>query len=275
MAKGERNRSREELRQKRIEEEQASSGNRNRLFLAYGLGAAVVVAIIVVVVVVATGGGSDSTSTEVAGGGQMDEGGAHINLNASYGSTNGVTPDERAGIVPAAPKITDLKQAVKAAGGKLEMNLKDEGHLHIPPGSKPPNYETMPPSSGNHVEPPFQQADGAYTEEPAEIDFVHSLEHGRLEIEYNPDLPEKAQLELKGLYDTMYGAALLFPNDKMPYDVAAVTWTNIAAFPKYEGAKTLDAIRAFGKQTWGKFGGEPVRAFKFTGPTPAEPDEGA
>ena len=275
MAKGERNRSRDELRQERIDVEQASSGgNRNRLFLAYGLGAAVVVAVIVVIVVVVAGGGSDDGGGgEVSG--QMDEGGAHINLNASYGSTNGVTPDEREGIVPPAPRTTDLQEAVKAAGGKLELNLKDEGHLHIPPGSEPPNYETVPPSSGNHVEPPFQQADGAYTEEPAEIDFVHSLEHGRLEIQYNPDLPEQAQLELKGLYDTMYGAALLFPNAKMPYDVAAVTWTNIVAFPKYEGAKTLDAIRAFGKQTWGKFGGEPVRAFKFTGPTPAEPEEGA
>ena len=57
----------------------------------------------------------------------------------------------------------------------------------------------------------------------------------------------------------------------MPYEVAATTWTNILGCPNYEGAKTLDAIRAFGKQTWGKFGGEPVRAFKFTGPTPAEP----
>jgi hypothetical protein len=272
MAKGERNRSREEMRQKRIDEEQAASkGNRNRLFLAYGIGAAVVIAIIAVVAVMATGGGGDSGSPGIAG--KMDGGGAHINLNASFGSTNGVSPDERDGIVPAAAKTTELKQAVKDAGGKLELHLRDEGHLHIPEGSEAPNYETVPPSSGNHVEPPFQQADGAYMEEPEEIDFVHSLEHGRMEIEYNPDLSDKAQLELKGLYDTMYGAALMFPNDKMPYDVAAVTWTNIVTFPKYEGAKTLDAIRAFGKQTWGKFGGEPVYAFKFDGPTPGEPEE--
>jgi hypothetical protein len=269
MAKGDRNR--DELRQKRIEDEQAASkGSRNRLFLAYGIGAVVVVAIAVVVILVVSGGGSDKSSAVV---GETDEGGAHINLNLSYGSTNGVHPDERAGVVPSAPQTTDLKQAVKAAGGKLEMGLKDEGHEHIPAGSEPPEYETVPPSSGAHVEPPYQQADGAYSEEPAEIDFVHSLEHGRLEIEYDPSLPEQAQLELKGLYDTMYGATLMFPNEKMPYAVAAVTWTNIAAFPKYEGRKTLDAIRAFGKQTWGKFGGEPVRAFKFTGPTPAEPEE--
>ncbi len=90
-------------------------------------------------------------------------------------------------------------------------------------------------------------------------------------IQYAPALPEQAQLELKGLYDTMYGATLLFPNDKMDYEVAATTWTNLLGCPSYEGQATLDAIRAFGKQTWGKFGGEPAEAFPFTGPTPAEP----
>ena len=94
-------------------------------------------------------------------------------------------------------------------------------------------------------------------------------------VQYSPDLPEQAQLELKGLYDTMYGAALFFPNEELTaYDVAATTWTNLIVCREYKGAPTLDAIRAFGKETWGKYGGEPVFAFKFTGPTPVEPDEG-
>ena len=267
MAKGDRNR--DELRRERLAAEEAEAkGGRNRLLLAYGGAAALVVAIAVVIVLVVSGGGEDEST---AATGQRDDGGAHINLNLSYGSTNGVTPDERAGIVPAAARTTDLAEAAKLAGCKLQLKLTDEGHEHIPPGSETPDYETDPPTSGPHVEPPYQQADGAYTETPAAIDYVHSLEHGRLEIQYSPDLPEQAQLELKGLYDTMYGATLLFPNAKMPYEVAATTWTNMIGCPKYEGAKTLDAIRAFGKQTWGKYGGEPVRVFKFTGPTPAEP----
>lgn len=271
MAKGDRNR--DQLRQERLDAEAAEqSGGRNRLLLGYGVAGLVVVIVAVVVIVLVSGGSSDDSGS-AASGHELDGGGAHINLNASYGSTNGVTPDERAGIVPAPAQATSLQAAAKAAGCKLELGLEDEGHLHIPPGSKPPNYQTEPPSSGNHVEPPFQQADGAYTETPEAIDFVHSLEHGRLEIEYQPNLPEQQQLELKGLYDTMYGASLLFPNEEMPYQVAAVTWTNIMGCKTYQGAKTLDAIRAFGKQTWGKYGGEPVYAFKFTGPTPNEPEE--
>jgi hypothetical protein len=253
---------REQRREERIEAEGAEAGsNRNRLIVGYAIASTVVLAIAVLVFVLASGGDSDSAP----------EGDAHINLNTSVGSTNGVEPDNRAGTVPAAAKITNLAAAAKAAGCDLRLHLKDEGHNHIPVGSQAPDYKTNPPTSGNHVEPPYQQADGAYKEMPAPIDIVHSLEHGRLEIQYAPDLPEKDQLALKGLYDTMYGATLLFPNEDMPYEVAATTWTNLLGCPTYKGAATLDAIRAFGKATWGKFGGEPAEAFTFTGPTPAEP----
>lgn len=255
---------REQRRQERIEAEGSEAGsNRNRLIIGYAIASTVVLAIAVVVFVLASGGDSDSD-----GGAKGD---AHINLNASIGSTNGVEPDNRAGTVPAAAKVTSLAAAAKAAGCDLRLRLKDEGHEHIPVGSPPPDYKTNPPTSGNHVEPPYQQADGAYREMPEEIDIVHSLEHGRLEIQYAPDLPEADQLALKGLYDTMYGATLLFPNDKMPYAVAATTWTNLLGCPSYKGAATLNAIRAFGKATWGKYGGEPAEYFPFTGPTPAEP----
>jgi hypothetical protein len=234
--------------------------DRNRLILGYSAAAVVALALAAVVVVVVLGGGGGTA-----------KGDAHLNLNLSYGSTNGVAPDEREGTPPGAVKVANLAAAAKQAGCDLRLHLRDEGHEHIPPGSPTPDYKTKPPTSGPHVEPPFQQADGAYTETPAEIDFVHSLEHGRLEIQYSSSLAEEDQLALKGLFDTMYGATLLFPNDNMPYEVAATTWTNLLGCPKYRGAITLDAIRDFGKATWGKYGGEPVRAFKFTGPTPAAP----
>ncbi|HET9184665.1 MAG TPA: DUF3105 domain-containing protein [Solirubrobacterales bacterium] len=245
---------------------------RNRLIIGYAAVSTVVLAIAVAVFILAGSGGDDNGG---GSGGSKDEGGAHINLDTEVGSTNGVEPDERAGIVPPAPKVASLRQAAKQAGCDLRLHLKDEGHQHIAPGSPTPHYKTNPPTSGAHVEPPYQQADGAYREMPAPIDFVHSLEHGRVEIQYSPDLPEADQLALKGLYDSMYGATLLFPNDEMPYAVAATTWTNMLGCPKYKGAITLDAVRDFGKATWGKYGGEPVYAFTFseTAPTPAEPEE--
>lgn len=262
MGKGERER--ERLRQERVSaEESAGKSDRNRLLIGYAVVSTVVLAVAVLVFVLVSGGDGGS------GGGD-----AHINTNEQIGNTNGVAADERTGTPPPAAKVTDMKVAAEKAGCELKLKLEDEGKTHLPRNTDPPNYRTSPPSSGNHVEPPYQQADGAYSEEPDQLNVVHSLEHGRLAIQYSPDLAEEAQLELKGLYDTIYGAALLFPNDEMPYEVAAVTWTNILGCDEYKGAATLDAIRAFGKETWGKYGGEPVFAFKFTGPTPAEPDEG-
>jgi hypothetical protein len=256
---------REARRQERIEAEgQADDSGRNRLIVGYAIASTVVLAIAVLVFVLVSGGGDED---------QAAAGDAHINLNAEIGSTNGIRPDSRAGTEPAAAKVTDLAAAAKQAGCVLRLRLRDEGHDHIPVGSPAPDYKTSPPTSGDHVIPPYQQADGAYREMPAEIDFVHSLEHGRLEVQYAPDLAEGDQLALKGLYDTMYGATLLFPNEKMPYAVAATTWTNLLGCPQYKGAITLDAIRAFGKATWGKYGGEAAEYFPFTGPTPAEPAE--
>jgi Protein of unknown function (DUF3105) len=257
---------REQRRQERVEgEREAESSSRSRLIVGYAIASTVVLAVAVLVFVLASAGGD-------GGGSDASEGDAHINLNAAIGSTNGIEPDNRAGTPPPPVKVANLAAATKRASCDLRLKLKDEGHNHIPVGS-PPKYKTNPPTSGDHVEPPYQQADGAYAEMPAEIDTVHTLEHGRLELQYSPDLPEADQLELKGLYDTMYGATLLFPNERMPYEVGATTWTNLLGCPTYRGAATLDAIRAFGKATWGRYGGEPVEAFTFTGPTPVEPDE--
>ncbi|HET7054119.1 MAG TPA: DUF3105 domain-containing protein [Solirubrobacterales bacterium] len=252
---------RERLRQARQERESSQGkADKRRLFAVYGV--AGLIGLLVVAGIVAA----------VASSGGGDSGEAHINL--ASGSSNGVKPDERSGTAPPPVKVANLKQAAKEAGCTLRLNLKEEGHTHIPPTAPTPHYETNPPTSGNHVEPPYQQADGAYSEMPGEIFFVHSLEHGRVEIQYSPELPEEDQLALKGLYDTMFKGALLFPNENMNYEVAATTWRNLMGCAEYKGGITLDAIRAFAKAKWGH-GREPVTGFGFNepGPTPVEPEE--
>ncbi|HWO15995.1 MAG TPA: DUF3105 domain-containing protein [Solirubrobacterales bacterium] len=248
---------RERLRQARLEREQEqASAQKRKTMLAYVAAGIVGLAVLVGIVVVIAGSG---------GGGSSDA--AHI--NQSSGSTNGVAVDDRTGTEPPAVEIANVREAAKAADCTLRLGLPVEGKTHVPPGTEI-RYKTNPPTSGNHVEPPYQQADGAYSETPNTIDVVHSMEHGRVEVQYSPDLPEADQLAIKGVYDTMYGGTLLFPNPDMPYEVAATAWTNLLGCPTYKGAATLDAVRAFAKATWGKFGGEPANAFTITGPTPAQ-----
>ena len=74
---------------------------------------------------------------------------------------------------------------------------------------------------------------------------MHSLEHGRIDLQYSPDLSEDDQLALKGVFDESPEGMLLFPNPDMPYEVAATAWTKLLGCDSYEGDATLDAIRDF------------------------------
>jgi hypothetical protein len=233
----------ERLRAQRLAAERREADSaRKRLLLGYGVAGFLTAAVLagIVVVIASGGGGSDEDTPEAA----------HIDL--ATGSLNGVAPDAREGTPPPAVANLDLENAAKAAGCDLQLALADEGNQHLKPGAPAPKYGTNPPTSGDHVTTPFQSADGAYREMPDLINVVHSLEHGRIEVQYSPDLPEEDQLALKGVFDESPSGVLLFPNDRMPYEVAATAWAQLIGCKRFEGAKTLDAIRNFRDQYRGR-----------------------
>lgn len=196
-----------------------------------------------------------------SGGDEASGGAAHI--STASGSTNGLTPDER---IPAGSSLgpdstgATAQEAADRAQCMLRENLAEEGRGHLTRDDPVPAYLTDPPTSGDHIGPPLQQADGAWLDPAAPVDVVHSLEHGRVAIQYDPTLPESDQLELKGLYDSAYSAALLFPNPEMKWEVAATAWRNLLGCEQYRGEATLDAIRAFGAAHQGK-GPEAMEGF--------------
>jgi hypothetical protein len=207
------------------------------------------------------------------GGGSSDPAGGNAHINEQSGSIHGAVPDERVGTKPPPAKTAKLAEAVEAANCYTRLKIPPEDERIVSANAPAPEYKRDPPTSGPHFAPPLQQADGAYLTLPDEPATVASIDHGRMTIQYAPDLNEEFQLELKGLYDTMYGGTLFFPNNSMDFAVTATTWTNGLYCTGWEGAATLDAIRAFGKATWGKFGDEPVDKFPLEGPTPAKPAE--
>jgi hypothetical protein len=167
------------------------------------------------------------------------DGGAFI--DASTGEFTGLQPDCRQGTLPEPVATADLEEAADVAGCDLELGLPDEGNDHIP-ASKPTSYETNPPTSGDHDEVPL--ADGAYEDTPEERFFVHSMEHGRIVVQYQPDLAEEDQLALKGVLEEDPDGMILVQNDEMPYEVAATAWTNLLGCDTYT-PEALDAIRDF------------------------------
>lgn len=198
-----------------------------------------------------TSAATSSTTTTPAGPTGADGSGlppaAHIDL--ATGSAEGLEPDGREGESPPRPGDGDLEAAADAAGCELRLDLRDEGTKHLAPGAATPAYDTVPPTSGPHS--PVPVADGAYLDTPPAPGIVHSLEHGRVAIQYDPGLPDSDQLLLKGVFDEDPEGMLLFPNPDMPYEVAVTAWTSLAGCNSFDEA-VLDVVRDFRDELRGK-----------------------
>jgi hypothetical protein len=231
----------ERLRQQRLAaERRAASGGRARLIAGYAVAGVLTLAVLAgLIAVIASGGGGDGVADT------CEE--AHIK-NAG-GTFRGLEPDCREGTPPPAIQFADLQISADEAGCQLKLDLPNEGATHIP-NSQQVKYKTVPPTSGNHNPVPLD--DGAYstpitsdTGQPTNIrNLVHAMEHGRIEIHYNPSLPEDQQLALKGVFDSDPDGMILFPDPDMPYDVAVTAWTNEAVCPTYN-ENVLDMIPNF------------------------------
>ena len=162
---------------------------------------------------------------------------------ASIGGLAAPSQSFEGAVDPPAQAATDLVPTAKAAGCVLK-NPVIEGRTHIPPEQKV-TYHTNPPTSGNHD--PIPADDGVYSTAPTSKTirhFVHTLEHGRIELQYDPSLPKKRIDQLGGLFNEDPYHMVLFPNTKMPYKVAATAWGHLIGCEKVTD-QTFDALRAF------------------------------
>jgi Protein of unknown function (DUF3105) len=239
---------RERLRQQRLAS-QASQGSsdRRRLILGYVVAAVLAGAVLAGLVFALTSGGGDG-GDDIKAGGDCGEESAHVG-SLGGGTTKGLQCDTREGTPPPEIQFGDLQESAQKADCELQLDLKDEGASHVP-DTEAVEYGTNPPTSGNHNAE--QIADGAYST-PLSVDtatspnvrnFVHSMEHGRVEIQYSPDLPEDQQLALKGVFDDDPGGVLFYPNPDMPYAVAVTSWSNLVGCKAYDPL-VLDVVRNF------------------------------
>jgi hypothetical protein len=212
-------------RQERERKEAAAAARRKRLQIGGGvlLGAAAIAA---VVVAIAVGFGGD---------------------DGQSGNAPEVDPEVAARIPE--QQTTDLNEAVKAAGCKV-TNATFEGANHEEKEYRPSDYQTNPPTSGNHT--PDWYDDGIYVPDttPELGMLVHTLEHGRINIQYKPDTPAETVEELEALYASMNEGyhLLLYQNTTgMEAQIAATAWTQQLTCPEMND-KVFDAIRTFSQR---------------------------
>ena len=216
----------ERRRQERLAAEEAarrSQDTRKRAGMA--LGALVAVAALVFVAIAALGGDSEGA-------------------NQTVGDV----------AVPGV-RITDLNEAARAAGCRVRQH-PEEGRRHVSPETRV-EYETNPPTSGDHV--PVAAQDGIYgpQQTPDVKAVVHALEHGRINIQYRVGTDPQRVNQLETMFnEEVQGVegyrSLLFQNQTdMPYAVAAAAWGYSLTCPEWND-RVFDALRAFREERQGK-----------------------
>jgi Protein of unknown function (DUF3105) len=147
-----------------------------------------------------------------------------------------------AGGGPGAASNEELRQlrTAAAAAGCTVSDFPSEGRSHT---TGHVTYRTNPPTSGPHA--PAPAPDQEYDRAPPKENYVHSLEHGRIELQYKPGAPAAVREALRGVYREFTHHMLLFPNNtEMPYEVAATAWKHRLGCPHYN-SRVPDALRRF------------------------------
>jgi len=217
----------EARRQERLAREQkeaAAAARRKRLQLAGGaLVGLVVIAVAVFAIASALGGsGSDESEAQAP-----------------------ATTDPAAAKLPA-QQTSDYEAAAKAAGCTL-ANPAYEGAGHEGKDFKPSDYKTNPPTSGTHF--PDWYEDGVYAPgtTPNLGRLVHTLEHGRIDVQYKKGTPQATVKRLEALLAEQNDGyhMLLYENTTgMKPQIAATAWTHSLSCPAMND-KVFDAIRTF------------------------------
>ena len=217
----------ERRRQERLAAEQAAaSAASRRKRMTYALAGLAALALVAVVALLAGG---------VIGGGDGEAG------EPASADTADTVP------IPA-QQIGDLEAAAKAAGCKLASPPVADA-THDEKDFKASDYETNPPTSGNHN--PVWYEDGIYA--PGDVprlgELVHTLEHGRVNVQYEPGTPERAVGQLRSVLAEQDGYhMLLYENTtEMDAQVAATTWGQSLTCPRMND-QVFDALRTFNRE---------------------------
>lgn len=212
----------ERRRQERLAAEQArADAQSRRKRLGYVLGGAATVLIVAAIVVL----GVRALDTD----------------DATSGASGAVGA---AGLPPR--QIADLDDAVKAAGCEVE-SPENEGAGHEEKTFAAADYGSNPPTSGTHFPEWYQDGIYAAGDTPELGKLVHTLEHGRVNLQYRKGTPPATVQRLESLVNDMDGGyhLLLHQNETdMRYAVAATAWDQRLGCPAMND-RVFDAVRAF------------------------------
>lgn len=122
-------------------------------------------------------------------------------------------------------------------------SAEDLGGGHVEQGTIVDNYNTDPPTSGEHY---ASTAAWGVHNEPVQNEFqVHNLEHGGVVIQYNESLSEDEISELEGITNQCDVKLILAPRPGMEQRIALTAWTHYMYLDEVDTDKIQDFIDAY------------------------------
>jgi hypothetical protein len=127
-----------------------------------------------------------------------------------------------------------------AAGSEGVKSFPEAGRTHIDAGAQPSNWNSNPPTSGDHLANWLQP--GVYGGEQDPRAMVHSLEHGYVLLLYK-NLPDDQLAQLRQFAEARDGSKLILaPYSGLPQDgVALAAWRNLEILQRVN----MDVVQAF------------------------------
>jgi len=123
----------------------------------------------------------------------------------------------------------------------------DLGAQHLAPGEPAPVYNSDPPTSGPHASSPAPC--GIYRQQVPDVAYLHSMEHGAVVVQYDPELPQDQIEELEDIGRSIGGEIIIAPRPDNPAAVALTSWTKRLLLDGFDGDVIGGFEREFGNRS--------------------------
>ncbi len=114
---------------------------------------------------------------------------------------------------------------------------------HIPDGQKAKDFNSNPPTSGQHYAEPANW--GIYDEQLLDERLVHNLEHGGIWISYKPDLDPTQIAELKNIADDYTLKVIMTPRPENDSPIVVASWGRLLKLDQADDGQIKDFIKAY------------------------------
>jgi hypothetical protein len=140
----------------------------------------------------------------------------------------------------AAGQSASTHSARVAADVCKEQTFPNLGQAHTENPNEKIKYNSFPPTSGKHLATPARW--GNYPSPINQVQGVHNLEHGGIDIQYGNKVSAADVDKLMAYYDSDPNGILMAPLPALGSTIAATAWQKLLTCSKFD-KKALDSFK--------------------------------